>query len=455
MTPRVLHYSDIEGAYDDPDRIGRLAGRIDELRGEDALVVGTGDNTAPGVLAMVAEGEQALDFFRAVSPDAGTFGNHDFDFGHERTRELVRGSPQTWVCANVYDSEGRFGAADGVLPWIALETETHRVGVFGVIDPDTPSMTTVPDGFEFTDPVVAAEEAVSELRDRGVDHVVALSHVGSGDDEIAAAVDIDAILGGHAHSERIERANDTLFTRPGANGRVLLEITLGDPASATRHEVAEAPLDTAVRDALEARMERKGLNEVVAHVEDRIEWTGKSVYDGECRIGNFVADAYRWASDADVGLQNSGGIRAGRALDGDVTAGHLASVVPFDAPVVVASVTGEELHEAFRQGDSGLVAFGDDSRWYAHVSGARVTYDHAERALVEATVGGEPIDPERTYTVATPAFVLSTDMEFPVLTPDHRRRTLDVQYEVLAAYAREKGIYPEIDGRITRLGAPR
>jgi 2',3'-cyclic-nucleotide 2'-phosphodiesterase (5'-nucleotidase family) len=90
---RLLHYSDIENAHDDPDRVARLAGLIDELRGEDAVVCGTGDNVAPGVLPLVTRGEQALDFFEVVDPDFSTFGNHDFDFGIDRTAELVARSP--------------------------------------------------------------------------------------------------------------------------------------------------------------------------------------------------------------------------------------------------------------------------------------------------------------------------------------------------------------------------
>ncbi len=64
MTLRILHYSDIENAYDDPDRIGRLAGCINANRDQRTLVVGTGDNTAPGVLSLVTEGEAGAVLFR-------------------------------------------------------------------------------------------------------------------------------------------------------------------------------------------------------------------------------------------------------------------------------------------------------------------------------------------------------------------------------------------------------
>lgn len=100
--------------------------------------------------------------------------------------------------------------------------------------------------FEITDPIVAAEEAVAALRDRDVDHVIALSHTGDSDEDLAAAVDIDAILGCHLYSERIEHRHGTLLTRPGATGAVLLEATLSEPGTVTRHEVAEGPLDTTV-----------------------------------------------------------------------------------------------------------------------------------------------------------------------------------------------------------------
>ena len=61
---------------------------------------------------------------------------------------------------------------------------------------------------------------------------------------------------------------------------------------------------------------------------------------------------------------------------------------------------------------------------------------------------GDPVVPDRTYTVATNDYLLHARREFPTLTRTHEVRTLDVQYEVLAAYAREHGIDPRVEGRI-------
>ena len=111
---RLLHYSDIENAHDDPATIAGLAGTIESLRDDRTLVCGTGDNVAPGVLPLVSEGEIALDFFEAVSPTVETFGNHDFDFGPDRTAEIVRRSPQRWLSANVRLNGSPFAGVDPI-----------------------------------------------------------------------------------------------------------------------------------------------------------------------------------------------------------------------------------------------------------------------------------------------------------------------------------------------------
>lgn len=344
-----------------------------------------------------------------------------------------------------------FGASAGVRPHAILEAGDERVGVFGVTDPRTPSINPNAADLTFTDPIAAAREATAALREKGVDRIVALSHLGRGDEELAAAVDVNVVLGGHVHSERIERLHDTLLTRPGVNGAVVLEVEL--PArEVRRHEVADGPLDEAVAEALRERMAGAGLDEVVAHVSEPIERTERAAFRGESRIGNFVADAYQWATGADVGLQNSGGIRSGAPLEGEVTVGDLMSVIPFEEPVVVAELLGRELRTVFEEAAGASVGFGEPEWWHAHVSGARLVYDFASHELEEATVGGDPIDPDRTYRLATSDYLLHTVDEFPTLDDTHLAKSYNTQYEVLAAYARAEGINPEIEGRIVRTG---
>ena len=454
MSVRLLHYSDLENVYDDPVQAARIAGTVAKLRedgGSEPLVLGSGDNTAPGVLSMVTDGRQALDLYEAIQPDAETFGNHDFDHGLEATCDIVRDSPQTWVASNVLLDGEPFCAAEGVLPWTVIEHAGVSIGVFGVLDEATPSLNPMAERLTATDPIDAARDAVAELRAQSIDYVVALSHLGRRDEALATAVDVDVVLGGHIPTERIERLEGTILTRPGAGGNVLLEVVLPD-GDVNRHEVTDGPVDETVRERLEARIAASGLDEVVAHVEEPIERTETRVFRGESRIGNFVADAYRDAAGADIALQNSGGVRDGPPLEGDITVADLISVVPFEEPVAVAELTGAELLEVLQGADGMGLGFAEPDWWHAHVSGAKIVWDEDAGELESVTVAGEPVDTEAVYTLATTDYLFYSDDEFPALRESHRVRRLDTQYEVLAQYARDHGIDPVVEGRIVRSG---
>ena len=447
--PRLLHHSDLESVYDDPDRVGRLVGRLRALDGADALVCGTGDDLGPGVLALVERGEQALDLFDAAGTALETFGNHDFDFGLDRARELVAASGPTWLSANVRLDDSRFGAAAGVEPWTLREVDGRRVGVLGLTDPDTGKINPKAAPLSFEDPVVAARRAADALRDRGAEFVVVCSHLGAGDDELARATDVDAVLGGHVHSRRAERVAGTLLTRPGAGGRLVAEVDL-DAGTARLHDVdgASAP-DAAAR--FRSRAHDVGLDEVVARV-DRVARDETTTFGGECRVGNFVAGAFRRAADADVGLVNSGGVRAGDPLVGAVTRADLVSLVPFEEPLTVARVSGARLREALGQAHGATLGFGEPDWWHAHLAGARMVYDTGAGAVRDLRVGGEPVDAGTTYEVALPDFLLRTDREFPALTARDRSRELGVGYEALVADARHNGLDPAVDGRVRLVG---
>lgn len=72
MGLRIRHYSDIENATDDPQRIGRLTTCLRERLDDATLVCGTGDTIGPGLLAMETAGEHVLPFIDAAKPDYST-----------------------------------------------------------------------------------------------------------------------------------------------------------------------------------------------------------------------------------------------------------------------------------------------------------------------------------------------------------------------------------------------
>jgi len=496
MPPRILHYSDVENAYDTPERVGRLARAVSERRGPDTLVAGSGDNTGPGVLSLVTEGRQSLDFFDAVGPHVETVGNHDLDHGTDALTDLVADAPQQWVLANVTVEGRRYGADAGIEPATTVSLEGATIGVVGVLDPATPEMTPGTDHLDFEDPVAAVArecEALGNPTDGEADYVVALAHTTDEDARrIAGETGVDAVLAGHSHERTATTVEGTPLTRPGASGAVAYELDL-ESGAVTAHETAGAEPLPALVESLERRLTDAGLNEVVGRVDEPLSRERAVRLAGEWRLGNFVADAYRWKTGADVGLQNGGGIREGPPLSGDVTAADLVSCSPFEEPVVVAAVSGRELTAVAHEADGRLVEAIPDY-WWGHVSGMRIDErtgedpagsdpDPDERARVDGgaegrapdegaetqaadgagfdvydvTVGGEPVDPDETYTVAMPAYLLKTDREFPTLDRSHRRERTDVQYEVIVDYARACGIDATLEGRVpeTADGGPR
>jgi 2',3'-cyclic-nucleotide 2'-phosphodiesterase (5'-nucleotidase family) len=304
------------------------------------------------------------------------------------------------------------------------------------------------DGLVFADPAESVREHLPALRERA-DHVVVLAHLADCE-PLADLPGVDAVLAGHTHDFEVEWVGGTPVVRQSNNGRHLAELELrpdGEP-TAKFHAVAEAPVRDGVAEALSARVADAGLDEVVAAVDDPVERTEEAAFCGESRLGNFVADAYRWAAGTDVGLCSCGGPRTGDPLEGEVRAMDLVSVVPFDNELVVGELPGERLRETFEELRPRARYPDAPPEYVGHVSGARLRW--ADGELADVRVGGDPLDPDRTYTVATDGYVFETDHILSAFGDGDRIRTCGKQYDALVAYASEEDIAPEIEGRIRR-----
>lgn len=155
--------------------------------------------------------------------DAGTLGNHEFNFGIDTLLTALKGADFPFVCANAATARGRDPTGDTTLlpPTAMLDrtvTDTAgnrhalRIGIIGLVPPQI----TTWDQFHLAgriasrDIVETARAHVPRLRQAGADLVIALAHTGietgpaqpgmeNAARALAAVPGIDAILAGHSH----------------------------------------------------------------------------------------------------------------------------------------------------------------------------------------------------------------------------------------------------------------
>ena len=450
MTAHILQYSDMETALDEPERCGALVGTLDALADDETIVAGSGDNTAPGALSLATDGHAALTFFDAVDPDVDTFGNHDFDFGPENARKLAESSPQTWLCANATTTSGRF-APDVSQPSTLVETAEATVGLVGVGHPKTGVMNPAAAGVEFSDPVEAVRKELRKFDTQGVEHVVVVSHCGREDKRIARETDVDAILGGHVHDVYQETVAGTTIVRPGRAGRYVSEVVLdGGVPSATIHAVDDGHVDDCLVDALRQKRAENGLDEVVTHVETPISRTETAATSAGSRIGHLLTDALRWRTEADVAISPPGTIRSGDPLVEDVTVADLLGLAPYRDELTTVEIRGDRLRDAFVAVPTGYHDDGHPNRYCSHVSGAHIVWDDDAGELLDASVGGEPLDPNQWYTVAVADYLVETDHVNDAFDSDDVVDSFGIACDAVVDFAREVGLDGGFDRRVER-----
>ncbi len=445
----------------------RLATLIKRIRRENpaTLFALAGDVISPSVASTLLRGEQMIAGLNMIGLDLATFGNHEFDFGPAVLLERMRESSFTWISANVLDRRsGRpFGGAQ---PDVFLTLGGVRVGVFGLTTPETRATSSPGPDVEIRDPVAVARVLTADLRGRGAQLIVAVTHQEMAEDRALAAapgVEVDVILGGHEHEPLVAEEGRTLITKGGADARYLVQVDLwiGSDGklrerSWTFHEVSARippdPLTEAFVGAYTARVDRE-LEVVVGQTAVPLEGRRGRLRTEETNLGNFIADAMRARIKTDVALINGGGIRSDRIIpSGPLTRRDLAAMSPFGNVVMTLELTGKTLRAVLEQA---LPQRDREAGGFLQVSGLTVTYDPAKlpgQRVVAMTVAGVPLDPDRRYTAAVIDYVaggkdgLTAFRDGRVLVDAMNAPLLaDILLHAVTTQAR---IAPQPDGRI-------
>jgi len=158
----------------------------------------------------------------------------------------------------------------------------------------------------------------------------------------------------------------------------------------------------------------------------------------ENSLGDFVTDAFRWATGTDVAMTNSSSLRMDFRVYQDepreLNEGDFKAVCPFQNRLVVGKVTGAQIIQIIE---------GDAVRFTNQVSGITYRVDPkkpAGRRILGAKIGGEPLSFDRVYTLTHNAYCARPEnmMRYLHLAPGsiEWKETKLLDYDVITDYAR-------------------
>ena len=407
--------------------------RAERARNPNTVTTFGGDLLSPSLLSGLTRGAQMVELMNAIGVQVAVLGNHEFDFGPRVTAERVAAARFPWLGANVRDRDGKpaAGAADTKL----IEVGGYRVGFLGLLTPQTAALSSPGGEVAFAAPRAAAEAAVKRLKDAGADLVVALTHQDLADDRaLVRAVDgIDVVLGGHDHDPITFYEGGKLIVKTGHDLGYLAAVDLvvdrvqrqGKQVVAWRPAwrylstagVAPDPEVQAIVAGWERRLDAD-LARPVGRAAVDLDTRRASVRTRETNFGDLVADALRAATNADAALANGGGIRGDRLYPAgaELTRKDIQTELPFGNVVVLLEVKGSDLLAALENGVSQVEAMAGR---FPQVSGLRFAWNAKAppgSRVKEASVAGAPLDPARTYRLATSDYLFGGGDGYASLT---------------------------------------
>ncbi len=433
-----------------------------------------GDLLSPSILSGLTQGAPMIAMLNAIKTDVAVPGNHEFDFGPKVAAERFTESRFPWLAANVADATNN-EPLPGTVSGHLMPVGDYEIGFLGVVTPETAMLSSPGPTVRFADPIEAAAEAAADLKAAGADLIVALTHQDFADDRrlLDAVEDVDIVLGGHDHIPITWYDDGGLILKAGDDAHYLaaLDVTLdrveddGEVETVWRptwrylatEGVAPEPEVAALVEGYEKRLDAE-LGVPVGEAAVALDTRRGTVRGEESNFGNFVADALKSATGADAAITNGGGIRGDRTYPvGTVlTRKDILSELPFGNLVVLIELSGADLKAALENGVSQVE---DGGGRFPQVSGMTFTYRGDAPAggrVVDVTVGGAPLDPAKTYKVATNDYMYGGGDGYAALAAG--RPLIDASGGALMAntvmnYATAQGgrIAPGVEGRITRL----
>ena len=467
----------------------RLKAAIDQERqkfaGKNVILLDAGDNFQGSLFYTTYKGAVEAEFTNLFKVDAMTVGNHEFDDGEEGLAAFLDKVHFPVLGANVLpDIHARIG--NRVKPYVVLTVGGQKIGIVGAVVNDTDVISSPGPHVLIGNDVQAIAKAVSDLRNQGVDKIIALTHVGYHRDmtAIAKIPGVDVVVGGHSHTllsntdPKAAGPYPTFVQNPegyevpivtaASYSKYLGEVTVTFDDKGVVKEASgdPIPLDAGIKPDQGVLARVRELAGPIAAVKSKPVAETTAPIDGnretcrkrECTMGDLVADAMLERvrkQGVTIAIINGGGLRASIG-DGQVTMGDVLDVLPFQNTLATFQLSGKDIVSALENGVSQIE---DNAGRFPQVAGLRYTFDRSmppnggriKSVEILDGAGWKPIDPAKTYLVVSNNYMRAGGDGYAVFR-DKAKDAYDFGpnlADVLVDYLQKHQPYtPRLDGRI-------
>ena len=380
--------------------------------GRDVLLVDAGDHVQGTAYGSMDEGASIIKLMNAAGYDVATPGNHEFDYGMDRAKAIMKEADFPYLSCNWVDLRTTLR----VLPSVKVFVRGgRRIAFVGVTTPETFTKSTPAyfmndaqtkyiydilggeDGQKLYD---AVQKAIDKAEFWGADTIIGLGHLGvdpssspwTSEEVIAHTHGFTAFIDGHSHTVMANKqvtdasGKAVTLTQTGSYFKNIGKMTVGADGTITTelidtYEGLDAAVAATASNWISAVDDMLGEEIAVGDTKFYINdpATGKRrIRSGETNLGDFVADGiYTYFNEieelhCDIAIMNGGGIRT------DVEAGPWSfktckTVSPFGNVACLMSVTGQQIQDALEFGARFAGAEGKENGGFLQVAGARYT----------------------------------------------------------------------------------
>ncbi|MDT8862201.1 bifunctional metallophosphatase/5'-nucleotidase [Alkalihalobacillus sp. MEB130] len=391
-----------------------LAEAVNRIRQENdhVLLLEAGDVFCDSEIANITKGSFYIKLMNQLGYDAMTPGNHDVDYGIEVLKQRANEANFPMLAANLLEEETEAPLLGN--PYMVKEINGFKIGIYGLTYHLTPETTSKKNtsGAKYTFSLETIQSDINRLKNRGVNCVIILSHLGSDlDRKMAENIEgIDVIVGGHSH-EPIpkEIRNGVIISQstPYYTGLGVLRLQFNRSSLVG----AEGSIIPIIPENFQPNVNiQRMINEMRFEHKDRLEQDVGSItspmirnYKRESPAETFFGNILRTKTTSDISILP--GIGFGVTIPpGPITLEQLTNLLPHRSSIYTVQLKGRDIVAALEQSILNQIHPDVEERvgGLIQVTGLAFVYQYSSKLknlVLNVRVNNQPIALDQFYKV--------------------------------------------------------